>query len=79
MNGHLYTNLMWPGQCRTNIRIYLDIRILFSEYPIFEYEYWVFTKQIYSSIRFVNFKYPNIFGYSICKLSINEFIRFISF
>ena len=64
-----------PIQWRTNIRIYSDIRILFSEYPIFEYEYWVLTKRIYSSIWFVIFIFLHIFGNSIRNFYISKYVR----
>ena len=63
------------NQQRTNIRIYSDIRILFSEYPIFKYKYWVFTNWIYSSIGFLILIFLNIFEYLIRIFPNAKYIR----
>jgi hypothetical protein len=60
-------------QCRTNIRIYSDIRIFVSEYWIFEYEYQnfdfsnIFIFVFDQKLCFVKGEYTSIFVYSkIC-------------
>ena len=44
----------------SNIFEYSNIRIFFSEYQIFEYEYCNFLKRIYSIIRNSGNEYSNI-------------------
>ena len=47
-------------QCVTNIRIYSNIWIFFTEYWIFKYEYWIFHQRIYSDIQIIDLQYSNI-------------------
>ena len=59
------------GQCYTNIFEYSNIRILDTEYSIFEYEYWFSLVRIYSNIRISDLGFREIFDYS------NKFLEYI--